>query len=54
MPQYFRANLTIAQSLTEAAQAAPDEGVAEDTPEGEESTADPTATPEVVEDTSGQ
>ena len=43
-----------AQSLTEAAQATPDEGVAEDTPEGEESTADPTATPEVVEDTSGQ
>ena len=31
-----------------------DEGVSEDTPEGTDSTADPSATPEVVEDTTGQ
>ncbi len=43
-----------AASLTEAAQASPDEGIAEDTPEGAESTVDTTATPEVSEDTEGQ
>lgn len=44
-----------AATLTEAAQAqSGDEGGTEDTPEGGESTADPSATPEVPEQTEGQ
>lgn len=39
-----------AASLTEAAQATEDEGGTEDTPEGSESTADPSETPEVEEE----
>ena len=39
-----------AAALTEAAQAPVDEGGTEDTPEGEESTADPSETPEVEEE----
>ena len=39
-----------AAALTEAAQAQADEGGTEDTPEGTESTADPTETPEVEEE----
>ncbi len=40
-----------AAALTEAATSSPDEGVSEDTPEGGESSADPSLTPEVPEDT---